>query len=401
MKYLRLILATAAIMLAAVACNHEDRLGGGSSHGSSNNNGGGQQTTGGMPQTYKNRSDWSVSYMGRDDDAKMGRVECIDINVPGAKWFVIRTITPDDFSEFYASKVADFIEDEISGLRDIAAEERQAVTNYCEQPDGLMTYSFPWMFSGDMMTFVIGMTDQGWPSGDYALAQYTIEPDPEDEYYPKWLGNWIITNSMVGYKIVVSRAEPNLAYYIRGWETGDSISESTGTQMDEVYENLFTYYNSDTHNMDFVSLYFTTYKDDNLGDVDEYFIGRIKDKDNEWWDVLSEDEVIAIAKLDGDDKANVTGANIKTKLDEVAYNGPYTKMQYVCVDTEGKIYLYNDNVPSFPLTMTKTVEEPQPVSMRGVRRTRSARPNVVRNHPVGSTSLAARSTPKCSPSGKR
>ena len=392
--------------MAAVACNREARIVGSNRGGSSGGNNGGNnngqtQDPGGMPSTYNLRHDWTVEYLGRGDEPGTGRVERIQIYVPGAKWFVIRTITPADFNKYYSSKAADFIEDEISGLREFAANARENVTNYCEVPDNEpVNYTFPWMFSGRMMTFVIGITDQGWPSGDYAFDDYEIEPDPADEFYPKWLGDWTITNGEVGYKITITPAESNLAYYVDGWETGSSISESTGTVMDE--ENLFTYYNSVTHNMEFISLFIQTYDDDNLGTVDEYFVGRIKDSNNDWWDLLSEEQLLAVAKLSGDyNSASVEAANVETSLDGTIYKGPFTKMQYVCVDAPGNIYTYNDNVPSLPLSMIRTSSQQVPNSVGAVRRLRGEKAQVVRNHPVGSSSLEVRSTPRCSPSGRR
>lgn len=399
MKRFVTLFATAAMIMAAVACSREPRLNGGGGNGGYNGGGnGGYVPTEGMPSEYKLRNDWRVDYLGREDHDQFGRAELLEIEVPGAKWFVIRTITPENYQDLYKSKVADFIEAEISGLRDIAAEAREVVTNYCEEPaEGAVRYAFPWMFHGDMITFVIGITDKGWPSGDYCFSQYTIEEDEADETFPKWLGNWRIGDEGVGYKINVTSAEQNLAYDIAGWETGSSISETNGTVMDQ--ESLLTYYDGKTGNMDFISLYISTYNDTDLGGyVDEYFIGRIKDKSGDWWDLLSEEDVLAVAKLSDDgNSATVTGAPIKTELDGTLYTGNFAKMQYVCVDGQGKVWLYNDNVPAFPLSMTKAAPAGEgPTSLRGVRS--SKRPAVVRNHPIGSTSKEARSTRRCSPS---
>ena len=157
--------------------------------------------------------------------------------------------------------------------------------------------------------------------------------------------------------------EANYTYIIRGWETGSSIDEKTGEQMNQEY--LEAEYDNNNGNLYFKSQYLGTYTENNVG-IDELFLGKINYKGEKQstydgiWIITDEGFDLAAAEMnEGISTATVTGCDVNVKLadhlPEVTL--PFMYMQYIAAYMNGnnvEYAEYNKNVPEIPLTMDRT-----------------------------------------------
>ena len=315
----------------------------------------------------RNRSDWSVTYLGREDytedDGRIIRVEHIRVVCPEAGYYILRTIYDDDLKnpDLYNNDRKAFFEAEAKYLREDAAYYGDKVTDYFYTEES-HEYLLDRLRMGEHRLFVIGMDKDGYITGDYAEAALSLKEETPTEGYLKWLGDWKVGHGTVMYPVTVEQGEANFSYIFRGWETGDSIDPDKGTVMDQEY--LETYYDVWNGNMYFSSQYLGTYED-NGRNLDELFLGKVNittaadRNDNGIWIITDEglDLAAAVLPVGESNVATITGCDVTAAIGTQDIPTQFVTMQYFAAYMDGNNVAYdpyNANVPDFPLTMTRT-----------------------------------------------
>ena len=299
------------------------------------------------------RSDWTVRYVAREDwvndDGSVDRVEHFKFNYTGKGYYIVRLVRPEDFQSVYESDAAAFFTYEAESL---VADAKQDNVNFWDYTDEVFTSRitdiyFNRLRSGNWIAFMIELDGKGNVTGDYAEVSFTIQEEAASESFSKWLGTWRASNGLVGYDLTISSLDNNYLYRIDGWECGPAAA----FQMDlEYLEGEFYAPNGFLY---IVSQYLGTYDDENLGTVDELFLGNIFDSGGL---TLIEDEGLDLAVMvpQGEDLAELQALEVTLSTNNGDYTTPFHSMQYsMWAHSDGSWTPYNGNVAQLPLTMTR------------------------------------------------
>ena len=321
--------------------------------------------------TLRKRSDWTLQYIGREDytedNNRKIRVEHIKVACPGADYYILRTITAADLRDpdIYNNDRKAFFEEEARYIRQDASYYGDKVTDYFYIEE-MHDYLLDRMRMGDWVLFLIGMDKDGYITGDYAELAFTLNEETATEEYLRWIGEWTVTGGGVSYPLRIEQSEANCAYFVHGWETGNNIDPNKGTVMDQEY--LETYFDVDNLNMYFTSQYLGTYEENGVN-MDELFLGKVNitnaknAADNGIRIITDEGLDLAAATLPAatPDKATITGCDVSIYIGNDVYATTFLYMQYIAAYMNGnevEYKEYNDNVPAFPLTMTRKAAAP-------------------------------------------
>ena len=300
----------------------------------------------------RERTDWSINYIGREDyvtDTSVEQVERFRPVYNGKGYYIIRIVRPDDFKNAYQSDAAGFFTFEAESLLTDAKNDGVNFWQYTDEvfdaktPDIL----FNRLRSGTWTAFLIELDTAGKLTGDYAEATFTIQEEVASADFSKWLGTWRASNGLIGFDLDISSIDNNFIYRIDGWERGPAVS----FQMDQEYiEGEFWAPNGFLY---IVSQYLGTYDDDNLGTVDELFMGNIFDSNGL---TLITDEGIDLAVMvptEGDG-AELQPMEVTLSTSSGDYTTKFHSMQYyMWAHKSGEWHPYNENVAQLPLTMTR------------------------------------------------
>lgn len=330
---------------------------GGQNPGGNNGDNGGQ--TGGL--TLNLRSDWKIVYEGRIEDyveldGSLSDVEQFQVSCPGAEYFEVRILGKNDIADYYNNDLKEYLKEEEGYIaQDIEAAGGFLNLNYVYSPSTTSYILFDRARSGEYIYILIGLTGEGKVTGDYTQTTVVIEQEVASDAYKKWIGEWLVSNGEVGYRISISNSEANWLYRVDGWETGSSIA-SGGTVMDQEY--IEARFDRSSGNMIFFSQYLGGYEDSEWGWLDEYFLGNIFDT-NGLQGITDTGLDISVASFEDGSTAvaSLVGAPLTMYVDGRPYNTSFSSMCYWNVDSQNtnpEWCRYNLNVPDFPMTMTKT-----------------------------------------------
>ena len=184
-------------------------------------------------------------------------------------------------------------------------------------------------------------------TGNYAETTFTLQQETASAAYNKWLGSWRVSNGLMGFDLDISALDNNFLYRIDGWERGQAVA----FQMDQEYlegefwaPNGFLYIRSQ---------FLGTYDDDNLGTVDELFMGNIFDS-NGLTIIIDEGIDLAVMVPADGGMAELQPMEVTLKTDSGDYTTKFHSMQYyMWAHNTGEWHPYNSNVAELPLTMTR------------------------------------------------
>lgn len=315
--------------------------------------GGGQG--GGEEMTIWERSDWSVVYVGRtnykEEDGSVSRVEEFQFKYTGNAYFIVRSITDQDFKDWYQSDVKEFLKGEVSDLVTLAGNNNVPVTDYAFSSSTKTIY-FDMLIHGEYTTYLIEITKDGGMTGHYAKVRHTVEEEQAVEGYQKWIGNWHVGDSYVGYDIIISACENNYLYYVDGWETGSAVLE----QMDMERDWIYARYNNADGNLYFYGQYLMSYEDESLGTyVDQMFVGTYLTANSDKNGIVDEEGAdynydIAHTSIGEDGKIGIVPESFAF---DNGYQATYHSMRYsrYCYDEKNWAHYNSSGVPSLPLVM--------------------------------------------------
>ena len=357
MKTLFKTFALAAIAsLAITGCikhepygHHTDYEGGQGGHG-----GGGKTEE---KLVLNERSDWSVRYVGREDwvndDSTVEQVEHFKFSYNGKGYYIVRMVTKQDYEDVYKKDAAAFFQYEAESL---LADAKADGVNFWQYTDEVFDAKitdiyFNRLRSNTWIAFMIELDTSGKVTGNYAEAAFTLQQEVASDAFKKWLGDWRVSNGLVGYDLTISSIDNNFIYAIDGWERGAAVS----FQMDQEYvEGEFWAANGFLY---IVSQYLGSYEDTDFGYgmVDELFMGNIYDS-NGLTVITDEGLDLAVMVPTGQDTAELQAREVTLKTDSGDYTTPFYSMQYyMWAQKTGEWHPYNANagLVKLPLTMTR------------------------------------------------
>ncbi len=369
MKRTMYYLSMAAIVaMAAAGCTKYVPSGrnGGNDQGEENTTRpGGQQ--GGDGVAIQECTNWSIRYLGRADyqenDGSISRVEEFSFNYPGNAYFLVRTITDQDFKDWYDGQLEDFFTGEVSDVVTLAQNNGTSFTDYLFSKETKTVY-FDLILHGEYTTYMIEVSQEGKITGNYAKTRHTVQEETAVEGYLRWIGEWHVSDGYVGYDIVVSAAENNYLYYVDGWETGSAVQE----QMTYDRDWIFARYRNQDGNLYFYGQYLTSYEDEDLGTyVDQMFVGTYLTESSDKNGIVDEEGAdfnydIAHTSVSADGRVSVEPESFTF---ENGFRATYHSMRYsrYCYDEGNWAHYNNSGVPSLPLTLeaqpgSKAVQTP-------------------------------------------
>lgn len=344
------LLAAVAVMSLAAACNKHEVVNHGRGNGRDDNEKPSQPTTPTYTFELKENKTWNIGYLGRQDyqenDGTTIRVDAIDVSgIDGGGSYLVSVISRDNYSS-YSGDVAQFLKDEAQ------------YNNEYVYTDRYQTIYFDPFRHGTWYGFIIGLNPDKSASGEYAYAKFEVVEEEPNEAYLKWIGSWNVSDGKgIFYPLVVSQLEANYIYRVDGWETGSSIGRD-GTVMDQEY--LETFYDAPSGSMFFTSQYIQTYTDDNLGEMEECFLGQIDydgiTEEMGLYIITDEGLDLAEARFSGDGQsAQLLPCSVRAQVGNDTFESNFYNMQYFGWATaKEQWYPYNDNVPSLPMTMVRS-----------------------------------------------
>lgn len=198
--------------------------------------------------------------------------------------------------------------------------------------------------------------------------EFTLKEDAPEADFTKWLGDWKITGASksdptkeISYDLKITSSDANYLVNITGWEEGKINADDTdmsGYILEAQYDRF-------TKTLLFKSLYLETEKIDGkeydlcfYGNF--YYDGSMNFNDIEVGEHVVTDNIIIAesTKLSGDGtNAKVEGLNFNFEHNNRTYRTVLTSMQYYAYPLDENdlgIYSKHDDVPVFPLTMTRT-----------------------------------------------
>ena len=324
-------------------------------------------------------TNWGLKYIGRtnyvEDDDSVSRVEEFQFNYPGNAYFIVRSITDQDFKDWYNNDVGEFLKGEVSDVITTAKNNNVSFTEYAFTSD-IKTIYFDMLIHGEYTTYMIEISKEGAMTGNYAKVRHTVEEEKAVDSYLKWIGNWHVSDGYVGYDIVISSCENNYLYYVDGWETGKAVQEQMNMDRDWIYAR---YRNADG-NLYFYGQYLMSYEDETLGTyVDQMFVGTYLTSSSDANGIVDEEGAdwncdIAHTSVAENGKISIVPESFSF---DNGYVATYHSMRYsrYCYDEKNWAHYNNSGVPSLPLVMeaipsTKAVQTPSKrmVSKESLRR---------------------------------
>ena len=300
------------------------------------------------------RSDWSVRYVAREDwvndDGTVDKVEHFKFNYTGKGYYIVRMVRPEDFKEAYNSDAAAFFTYEAESL---VADAKNDGVNFWQYTDEVFDTKitdiyFNRLRSGTWTAFLIELDTKGAATGNYAETSFTLKEETATEAFSKWLGDWRVSNGLVGYDISISSIDNNFIYRIDGWECGPAVS----FQMDQEYlEGEFWEPNGFLY---ITSQFLGSYDDNDFGygTVDELFMGNIFD--SQGLTLITDEGIDLAVMVPMEGGAELQPMEVTIATDNGDYTTKFHSMQYYMWDHKNAgWHPYNSNVAELPLAMTR------------------------------------------------
>ena len=300
------------------------------------------------------RSDWSIRYVAREDwvndDGSVEKVEHFNLSYKGNGYYIVRIIRPEDLKNAYDNDLAEFFTYEAQSL---VSDAKNDGVNFYDYTDEVFTSRitdilFNRLRSGTWIAFLVEMDKNGNLTGGYAEADFTIKEEVASEAFNYWLGDWRVSNGLVGYDLTISSLDNNFIYRVDGWERGDAAS----FQMDQEY--LETEFWAPNGFMYFTSQFLGAYDDTDFGygTVDELFMGNIFDSNG--LTIITDEGLDLAVAVPTEDGAELQPMEVTLATDSGDYTTTFQSMQYyMWAHDTGEWHPYNQSVAKLPLTMTR------------------------------------------------
>lgn len=204
------------------------------------------------PDVWEINDSWSVTRKSErtqgiaEGSSEVIEYENFECKSSDEESYIVLTLSKDDFNNY---KKEDDHKDKIRTIFEDYHSDMSAMDDY---EDYILKGNTIWkeqrLRSGDYVTFMIGVDEDGELSGLYKKTDVTIAQETPTEGYNKWLGWWEISfsNGSAPWNVYIDDLDANMWYLSIGWEP-EAISE-------QVYNmGLKLYYDKSSEKIYFIS----------------------------------------------------------------------------------------------------------------------------------------------------
>lgn len=184
------------------------------------------------PSVFNVNDNWSIAtgerYVNQVDMMEYDVFRCTSTDEES---YLLLSIKDSDFRAApYNSDKRKLFEDYIADMNIPVGDRRWNEVLYV----GTKEHSEYRLRSGDWVVFMIGVDRDGELSGYYQQFSLTVTPEEPSAEFEKWLGNWKILDAdgKEYFDITILTDEPNMWYYMLGWENNNYQNLDTfGSEM--------------------------------------------------------------------------------------------------------------------------------------------------------------------------
>lgn len=306
--------------------------------------------------TMKQDGSFSISYDGRSKWVENGVQTDDDVDVISVKpstdiTYYVDIAYPEYINTNYDGDPVGFFNDVLDNIAS-SLSDNEDFSGYLYQ--GSTSVSFDRLRHGDWTAYAFGVDYLGNLTGSWSKLDFDIDEEEATDEFNKWIGTWRIGGNANGkgtspvyYDISIGSSENNCYYTVENWETGEYADDfANQNAKDYIFETSF---DRSSGNMIFESQYLGTLQDGENGTFDVYFLGNVEKGGETYADTGLP---IATASLSSDGQsADVKGQDITVDIDG-SFNTSFVSMQFIDIADE-YLYIYNESVPVFPMTMEK------------------------------------------------
>ena len=323
-------LAVAAMVLIGCSTRIDPYrpVNGGGQQGGGGSQGGGQGGGGQVDpptQTVTKRTDWTLEYKGRVSLAIAGgqseTLEEFLFGYTGNKYFIMRTLSEQDYETFYSSDPKQLIDGELKDLRTTAENQKAEIKDIAFVKTDKTKY-FDILIHGSYLAFIIECDSKGNPTYNYNVTEIEVVQETATQAFTDWIGTWLVSDGYVGYDIEVSPIENNYLYRVDGWETGSAAAVQMNED-DDWIQARFVADGTLSFFIQFIASY-DNYED--LGTVDYMFVGTYAESTGEKVDSYEGWELAYAERLGG--SVTLKGGTSEFEVNGQVYKPHYNAMHY-------------------------------------------------------------------------
>lgn len=287
---------------------------------------------------YTANPNWTVTYDGKDTEEGIG--ELISVQSTSTERYFISVCTSSDYSQYGIKAIA---ESELSGMEYYYGSDWYTTFSYTKSASEKWNAFSP----GTYYALAIGIADDGTLNGLYQISE-EFEPEQLEasESYKKWLGNWRIEDADgIGFDITLTEYSPEISYIMTGWQPNLELSIPVS-------------YNAADGSLLFASVTDLIGQEMEFEADGEAHPTRVgfhgSGDDGYMWPGY--DMATAALSSDGN-SADVTGLSYDfTSQGYKKVNIASMEVMAVASDESNYVWTFVGDVPSLPMTMTKTAE---------------------------------------------
>ena len=183
------------------------------------------------PDVWEENANWSITRKaertegiaeGSSEVIEFENFECMSTDEES---YIVLTLSKADFADYQKG------ESHKDKLRTIFEDYHADMSAMDDFQDMILKGNGIWkeqrLRSGDYVSFMIGVDDEGELSGLYKRADITIAQETPTEGYNKWLGWWEISfnDSSAPWTVYIDDLDANMWYLSQGWEP-EAITEA-------------------------------------------------------------------------------------------------------------------------------------------------------------------------------
>lgn len=182
------------------------------------------------PDVWEENANWSITRKAErtqgiaEGSSEVIEYENFECRSTDEEAYIVLTLSKDDFADYqkgesHKDKIRTIFEDYHSDMS--ASDDYEAMIL-----KGDAVWKEQRLRSGDYVSFMIGVDEDGELSGLYKRADITIAQETPTEGYNKWLGWWEVSfnNGESPWNVYIDDLDANMWYLSLGWEP-NAISE--------------------------------------------------------------------------------------------------------------------------------------------------------------------------------
>lgn len=346
----------------------------------------------------KETSDWTISYLGRNEDQTKDIIE-VKANKGGRfGWQYISKESIEDWNKEYTDGFEIWVDDiymsTLHGLEMFTLQEIAKIQQYMYYGYKIndLTYTYeegkPFeidrLASGDYYFIAYGFEADGNHTRTYSVQEITIEEEAATEAYNKWLGHYTVSGDVDvtnedgevvteqrTYNLYIEKYDNNYMYRVHGWECGDDVEydwEEDITQIDKEQGQFLAfpaYFQGGKLVVKEQPMTYITFDGANVLKLGIYGYA-FNEQYDEHLPVLFDGKIMAAAEPieDGENSTILNGQD--AEYDYTDENGAakvlkwtYSKMGYVAYNEEAENTPWQAINPAmkFPITVTKVEDD--------------------------------------------